>query len=428
MANIREMLDKRAQLITQARSIVDGAEAEKRDFSAEEDTQYNSMMEDVGKLDVKIKREKQLVEAEGTLDREPVAPDERALPAGMADEHAEERSKIFNMLNTPEYRRAMREYLKVGDINMMNPEHANEIRNAQQELRALQTDIDTSGGYMFGMQTSNRIIKSMDNILYIRKHATVLQLEGASAGLGCPTLENDPGDAEWTGEITPVPEDSTMSFGQRELKPNLLAKLVKVSMKMLSKLPNIDNVVSDRLAYKMAVPQENNYMNGSGAGQPLGVFTASANGIPTSRDSNSGHATQVTADGIISMKYALKSQYWPRARWTFHRDTMSKIAKLKDGNGQYMWQPSMRDGEPDRLRGFPIDVSEYAPNTFTENSYVGLLGDWSHYWILDEMLVSIQVLKELYAGKNQVGFIGRGSFDGMPVLAEAFVRMKLSAG
>jgi len=101
------------------------------------------------------------------------------------------------------------------------------------------------------------------------------------------------------------------------------------------------------------------------------------------------------------------------------------ITKLKDGQGQYIWRQSVRDGEPDSLLGLPIVMSEWAPNTFTTGQYAGLLGDFRNYWIADALSMQIQRLNELYAETNQVGFIGRLETDGAPVLEEAFVRVKL---
>ena len=87
----------------------------------------------------------------------------------------------------------------------------------------------------------------------------------------------------------------------------------------------------------------------------------------------------------------------------------------------------MRVGEPDRLLGFPVFMSEYAPNTFTASQYVGVLGAFRWYWIADSLDMEIQALWELYAETNQVAFIGRWESDGMPVLEEAFVRVQLAS-
>ena len=157
------------------------------------------------------------------------------------------------------------------------------------------------------------------------------------------------------------------------------------------------------------------------------MFTASDDGISTSRDVSTGNEdTSVTFDGLKEAKYTLKPNYWPRARWIFHRDAVKQISKLKDGEGQYIWQPAVVQGDPDRILSFPVDMSEYAPNTFTSALYVGVLGDFSNYWIVDALDMEMQRLVELYAATNQIGFIGRKETDGMPVLEEAFVRVKLA--
>lgn len=183
-----------------------------------------------------------------------------------------------------------------------------------------------------------------------------------------------------------------------------------------------------RLAYKLSVVMENAFLNGTGVNQPLGVFTASAQGISTGRDVSTGNtATEMRFDGLIEAKYTLKAQYWPMARWIFHRSGIKQIAKLKDGEGQYLWQPTTQQGQPDRILGLPVWASEYAPSTFTASQYVGILGDFSNYWIADALNMDMQRLDELYAATGQVGFISRVEADGMPVLEEAFVRVKLAA-
>jgi len=219
-----------------------------------------------------------------------------------------------------------------------------------------------------------------------------------------------------------------MSFGKRQLSPHPLAKRIKVSQQLLRQaLIGPEGLVIDRLGYKFAVTQEKAFLTGSGVGRPLGLFTASPSGISTARDVSTGNtATAMTFDGLIEAKFSLKGQYWPSARWIFHRDAVKQITKLKDGEGQYIWRQSVRDGEPDTLLGLPLTLSEFAPNTFTTGLYVGLLGDFQHYWIVDALSMQIQRLNELYAETNQVGFIGRLETDGAPVLEEAFVRVKLT--
>jgi HK97 family phage major capsid protein len=246
--------------------------------------------------------------------------------------------------------------------------------------------------------------------------------------MGVPTLDADPADADWTSELATGSLDTTMAFGKRELKPHPLAKQVKASNKLLrASAIGPEALVRDRLAYKFAVTEEKTFLTGSGNQQPLGLFTASADGVPTSRDVSTGNtATAITADGLIEAKYTLKAAYWPRARWIFSTTAVKNVRKLKDGNGQYLWAPGLAGGTPDTILDVPYSVSEYAPATFTTGLYVGLIGDLSKYWIVDALTLTVQRLVELYAATNQTGFIGRAEVDGAPVLAEAFVRVKLA--
>ena len=393
--NIREMMEKRATLVAEARKLLDLAEGEKRELTAEERAQYDKTFDEARALGDKIQREQELREEERRL-----AEAGRLEPEGKKENPEERKLQAF------------RNFLVNGNAA---------------EYRALANDSDASGGFLHAAeQFVARLIKGLDNRVFVRQYATILPVTGSDT-LGVPTLTADPADPTWTTEIASPSEDSTMAFGRRSLQPEQLSKLIKISMKLLrtSALP-IENLVADRLAYKFAVAQENAFLNGDGDGEPLGIFTASADGINTDRDVSTGNSdTAVTADGLTEAKYALKAQYRGSARWIFHRDGVKKISKLKDGEGQYLWRPGITVGEPDILMGLPVDESEYVPTTWTTGLYVGALCNWSNYWIAELQGVELQRLVELYAGTSQIGFIGRMYADGAPVLAESFVRVKL---
>jgi HK97 family phage major capsid protein len=268
----------------------------------------------------------------------------------------------------------------------------------------------------------------MDNEVFIRGLATVYPVTKAES-LGAPSLDTDVADPTWTAEIKTGTEDSSMSFGKRELTPHPLAKLIKVSEKLLRvSAMDVESLVTSRLAYKFGVTAEYAYLLGSGSNEPMGLFTAAAAGlgISTSRDVSTGNtATAFTTDGLMNALYNQKAQYHPTLTWIFHRDAIKMLRKLKDGEGQYIWNPDIKGGQPDMILGKPYKMSEYCPNTFTTGLYVGIIGDFSNYWIADALSMRIQRLNELYAATNQVGFIGRLESDGMPVLEEAFSRIKL---
>ena len=130
----------------------------------------------------------------------------------------------------------------------------------------------------------------------------------------------------------------------------------------------------------------------------------------------------------IRDRYSVKQQYRRNAVWLMHRDMFKMLAKIKDADGQYIWQPSVALNTPDTLLGHPAYESEFAPNTFAAEKYVAVYGDFkSGYWICDADGMNIQVLDQLYATTNQIGYLFDYFGDGAPVLGEAFARVKLAS-
>lgn len=403
---LRELQEKRQKSVAASRAILDQAEKEGRALTTEEQVNWDKAFSEQEELRSSIEREQRQID----LDREMAETRGRTQAESgeggnaMSKDELEMRGFRGRILNGPGYG-----------------------GEGAQEFRALQADADTAGGYLVTpQQFVAQLIKDLDNEVLIRKWATVLPLTNAD-GVGIPTLDTDPDDADWTSEIRTGNEDSAMKFGKRELKPHPLAKRIKISRKLLRNgaLP-VEQIVRERLAYKFAVSMEKAFLTGTGAGQPLGLFTASSNGISTGRDvSSENGGTAPTFNGLTNAKFSLKAGYLANSKWLFHRDCVKAIAKITDGQGQYIWQPSKKDGEPDTLLGRPLFMSEYAPNTMTSGQYVGLIGDFSHYWIADSLLLDFQILNELYAETNQVGMIGRLESDAMPVQELAFARVKL---
>lgn len=409
----REIRQQRANLIHQARQILEAAEGDdNRELTQEEQNQWDRLMDDADKLREKAERIDRQLEQERSLGESQGEPAHRdANPGETSGEEppsAEERMARFRRF-----------------LPLWIARDYNEIPSA--ELRALQADLDTAGGYLRPPEEFvNEIIQRVDDMTFIRELATTFTVTAAES-MGVPTLETDPADADWTSELATGSEDTAMDFGKRKLTPHPLAKRIKISRKLIRAVPDADTFVRDRLAYKFGITFEKACLTGTGSGQPLGLFTASSDGISTSRDVSSGNTTtEIQFDGLKEAKYTLKGQYWSRAQWMFHRDAVKQISKIKDSNGQYIWSESVRVGEPDRLLGLPVRMSEYVPNTFTTGQYVGLLGDIMNYWIVDALTMTFQVLQELYAETNQVGLIGRMESDGQPVLEEAFVRVTLA--
>ena len=413
MARVDELRDQRGRALQEARSIVEKAAAEKRAKTEDEQRQYDLFMGDVDKFGKEIEDEVRLIETERELAA--VAVRSAAAATGVTKPNQEDAFTLN-----------FRKMILDGERSLTN-EELRSLKKDLVEARGLSAGTDIKGGFTLTPQEFvNQLIVAVKNKVFMRGLATVIPLNG-SMSCGVPTLDTDVGDADWTPEIGTVAEDDNLAFGKRELRPHPLSKLVKVSEPLLrNSALNPESIVMDRMAYKFGVAMEKSYLTGNGSQQALGVFTASNDGIPTSRDvSEANTATAITADGLIAAKYSLKAQYMSTAQWLFHRDAIKQIAQLKTGDGYYIFELADKPGVPDMLLGRPMFMSEYAPNTFTTGQYVGMFADFSHYWIADSLALQFRRLNELFALNNQVGFIGRMETDGMPVLAEAFARVKL---
>jgi HK97 family phage major capsid protein len=416
-------------LVKQMREINDKAEG--RSFTAEETEKYGKLEADCEKVEGEIRGiQEQMKRAEKLAAREAhleSAQPPATKPTPGAHKGAE-RSAVTSThpymehfshraaaLATPEYREAFALALE-GDY-----------AGANKRAESLQSGVFTKGGALQPpTEWIAELLKNVDDATFIRGNARIFRLAQA-ASLGVPKLDTDIDDADWTSELL-TGNLGDFSFGTRELRPHPMAKRVLVSKTLarVSAIP-MDRFVRERLEYKLRITDEKAFLTGNGVQKPLGIFTASTNGISTSRDvSTDNTATELTADGLHEAKGAMKGPHLQKARWVFHRTTLTKIRKLKDGNGQYLWMPGLVGGTPSTILDQPYDISEYAPNTFTTGQYVGALCNWDFYWIADALDLSIQFVDQLYAATNQDGYIARRESDGMPVLEEAFVRVKLA--
>jgi len=438
--SIQELREKRAQMIADARKILDKAQTEKRSLSADESGKADEILDgaenvakQISEMEGAEARSRRLEDAEKGLaeTRTRPAPGRGPAPTETRETRSEqtwktlggaERRFVFDpskdRRSTAEYRSAFENYLVSGRAKGLD---------TGGETRDLAADSDVDGGYLVApTQTVASLIQAVDDAVVVRQFATVIPVRSAQ-NLGVPVLDTDVSDADWTTEIQTGTKDTAMKFGKRELNPVPLAKRILVSRKLLrtGALP-VESIVQARLAYKFGVSQEKAFLTGSGANEPLGMLTPTANGISTSRDVNTGSSTDMTADGLIDAKFYLKASYWsrPSTAWLFSREAIKRVRKLKDNQNQYLWQPGLVAGEPDRILDIPYVVSEFVPNTFTTGKYVGILGDMSFYWIAEALSLEVQRLSELYAEANQIGYIGRMEVDAMPVLEEAFARLK----
>lgn len=469
--------DKRNSSVAFTRKLLDTAAAENRALTPEEKTQFekadaeiDGFNDTINKAEKQEIREQWLKESSGVQTRN----DPGSIPDDIKDKQAERRenamsgapkevsdgfygsdlqmavdnSDSFRALaaktETKGYHTEIRGYLRDGIVGP--------------EMRALQADSDAAGGFTVPTQQfANQLIQAVHDQVFVLGLATNYTVTRAES-LGAPALNTQMSNAQWGTElaVNVGGADTALNFGRRELRPHPLVNEILVSKKLIrTSAVDVEALVRDQMAYHFAVPLEQAFLQGSGANQPLGVFTADVNGITTGRDfvsaASSALITSSGADELLEVKFALKGNYWPRAVWILNRFHFKQVRQLKDANSQYLWSPGgfgvgVSNGQPDRLLDFPIYMSEYAPqstagysggssvrtqaadgSTGAISGYVAICGDFSRYWTATALDMTIQVLTELKAETNQNAYLGRMEVDGMPVIAEAFSRYALKS-
>lgn len=407
-----------------AEALLDKITAEGREMTSDEEIQVDKLQEEAERLVKKacrLERQAELdlgFEVESNLNRDQSVDDEGV------DENVRPLGRISALAQyaTPDYRDSFESYLAQGGSGISRAMRG-----------ALQIDLETGGGYVV---ISDRFI---DKVIQVAKDLlpllNMVELIPAIRGenLGAVSVDSTVGAFSMAaGELTGSEDDDNIKFGRRELSPHdVRRKTIKVSNAML-RMPgriDIEQFVAAEVAYLYTSLKEDKIINGSGAGEPLGLMVASSQGISTSRDvSTDNTATAVTPDNAIEVQDTLKPAYGLAAQWLFHRNYLTRLRKKKDGNGQYLWQPGLQLGQPSLFLGKPYQTSEFFPNTFTANQYVGIYGAFKNYWFAHVVNFIMQRLIEKYAEAGQTGLLfDQMAIDGQPVKEEAFVRVQMGS-
>lgn len=426
MSEIRKLYDEAAVLHAQAKALLDAG-----DLDAEKAQQVDELLNQVEAKTEQAKRLERAEEAEKALsqpDRKPIFSGGGEIKMGgrvLAPEEIVDLKALLPFAGymasadgqEMPYGAAMRMFLRKGEREI--PDLARKV---------LQAGTAPAGGYLVQDVFLNTLLVKEREASAMRRIANVLP-PVPSGSVIIPAEENLFSDASWTTEVGSGSLDTVEPFGQRRLTPHPLAKRVKVSNTLL-RLPtfDIEGYIRDRMAYKFMIPEEDAFINGTGVGQPLGLLNTP--GLPAYTTSAS---LTVTADDIINWIYRLPASYAPNARILCNRAFIRKVRLMKTGDGQYLWQPGLQAGNPNMILDTPYELSDRfddgldASDVWQASAIVAVIGDFSYYWIVDALQMSIQRLVELYAENNQTGFIGRKEADGMVTLTEAFYALKVKA-
>lgn len=395
---ISELRDKRANLWKSMTTFLDTRTGSDGVLSAEDDASYAKMEKDFDALTNEIKRMERKEALEAEMNKPVGTPiTEKPMKTSDDEEKTGRASKVYNK----SFWNAMRQ-------KNIRPEIAN----------ALQEGTDSEGGYLVPDEFERTLIEALEEENIFRSLAHVIQT--ASGDRKIPVVASK-GTASWVDEEGTITE-SDDAFSQVSIGAYKLGTLIKVSNELLNdSVFNLEQYISKEFARRIGTKEEDAFFNGDGSGKPVGIFNSTGGaevGVTTAS------ATAITADEVIDLFYSLGAPYRKKAVWVLNDATVKAVRKLKDGNGNYLWQPALTADTPDTLLGRPVKTSSYVP-TIASGAKVIAFGDFSYYWIADRQGRVFKKLSELYAATDQTGFVATQRVDGKLILPEAIKVLKM---
>jgi len=395
---ITAAVQKRTDLWNRMKNYLDTAKRDGDTLTADALEQYERMENDLSALD----REVDMLRRQQNIENRLNAP---------------LNSPIVNTPTQPENEkigRASEEYKSAFWQKVKNRYVPYEVMNA------LKVGVDSEGGYLAPDEFEKTLVQSLEEANIFRKIARVIQTSSGERKI--PVVASH-GTAAWLEEGAKIPETNA-AFGQVTLGAYKMGAQMKASEELIqdSVFP-IDTFIAQEFGRLTGAFEEEAFFVGTGSTQPTGIF-AETGGAEIGITAQS--ATAITFDEIYDLYYSLKAPYRRNAVWLMNDSTVKAIRKLKDSNGQYLWQPSTGASTPDTLLNRPIYTSSYAPEVATGKKPIAF-GDMSYYWIADRQGRSIKRLDEKYADEGMVGFIVTERVDGKLILPEAVKVLKMKA-
>lgn len=292
----------------------------------------------------------------------------------------------------------------------------NHLRGRAQVHNVLSEGTEADGGFLVPTEFETSIVSALEEENIIRSLAKVITTQHERK----IPIATGHSVAQWTAENAAYTE-SNPTFGQKQLDAFKLTDLCRVSTELLQDSAfDIEDYLMKEFARAFGIAEEEAFCVGTGTNQPTGIFTAKGGEVGVT----AGSTVNVTADEIIDLYYSLKAPYRKNGVWLLNDSTVNIIRKLKDSNGQYLWQPSIKDGETDTLLGKPVYTSSSIANAASGTKPIAF-GDLSYYWIGDRQGVTFRRLNELYAANGQVGFLTTKRVDARLIVPEAVKILKM---
>lgn len=399
MKEILNMREKRAKAWGTAKAFLEMKRDTDGTVSAEDAATYDKMVETVDQLGAEIAR----LERQHVIDMEMNKPTSSPMMGKPGAEEPDQKKGRASDAYKTAFWRVMRQKTVPHEI-----------------YNALQVGTESEGGYLVPDEYERTLIDKLEEQNIFRSLAHVISTSSGDRKI--PVVASK-GTAAWIDEEAQYPE-SDDAFGQVAIGAYKLATMIKVSEELLNdSVFDIAAYIAKEFARRIGAAEEEAFFTGNGTGRPTGILSASTGaeiGV------TAASAIALTFDEVMDLYYSLRSPYRRNAVFIMNDATIKALRKLKNGNGDYIWQPSVTAGVPDTILNRPVHTSAFMP-TLAADAKTILFGDLGYYWVADRVGRSFKRLNELYAPTGQVGFQASQRVDGKLILPEAVKCLQMKA-
>lgn len=393
MAHFQDVIElrrDRANLANQMQDILNRAQEEKRELSADENVQVDKIIVDTEELRKKIERLEKAEDLKKSL------------------EGYENRFKADDMENKQgtEYRDVFRKWV-IGGVDNLNGEERNILFSNRSEERALSATTGTAGGYTVPQGFYDQLQEAKKWYGGILNCCNVFSTDQGNP-LPIPTMNDTSNLGEIIAENTAA-SNQDISFGQVMLNAyKYSSKIVLVPIELLQDSAfDVEGYLARKLGERIGRIQNQHFTVGTGTAQPQGIVT----GATLGKTGATGQTTSITYDDLIDLEHSVDIAYRDNAMYMMHDQTLKALKKLKDGYGRPLWLPGLAYKEADTINGFKYQVNNDIPQ-MAANAKSLLFGDCMNYWVRNVKAVQVIRFNEKFMDSGQVGFLAFARADG----------------
>ena len=344
-----------------------------------------------------------------------------ALNTAMSDIEAALNEKIASAAVSP-----------VGDMPATSPEYMDAFKAHMRKgdvQAAMTVGTDADGGYLAPVEWDRTVTDALKQRSPIRENAQVITISGS----GFSRVYNDGVvGSGWVGETAARPETATPGLTTLNFETGELYANPAISQKALDDVAiNLEQWISDEVSGEFAVQENIAFLTGTGVNKPFGILTYVTGAANAAKHPFGAIATvdagalTVDVDDVYNTIYDLPSERAGDAKWYMNRSTIAAFRKLKDADGNTIWQPSMQVGEPSTLGGYPLVEVPGMPE-IAASAVTALFGNMAAtYLVIDR--IGLRVLRDPYTNKPFVHFYTTKRVGGGVQNPEHMRALKMSA-